>query len=230
MRPSGCGLRRLPRYRLGRPHCVRLHSACRIRRLPQFARASGRGRLGRLGALLVAFGTERRWPRLVWLLRFYASRFAKNLRRGTLSRCRDRLVGPGPVFAGGLGFGKSRGLRLGRRLLLRTPAIADDGQKIGRNLVRGARPRGVMLAQQVHELRRAHAVCEPLGRAVARRTVRGENRRAGFAAFEILGSRWIQREREQHDNGEQTAPNCKQDFPPAWARRGNSVRARRHPP
>src|SRR5260370_134026 len=101
---------------------------------------------------------------------------------------RGGFLSAGVALAGLLARGtRRRGLRLGQGLFLGATAVADHGEKISRDLVRGFGAGRIVLAQEIHQVRATHPVGKALGAAMAGRAIGRENRRAGFASLQILG-------------------------------------------
>jgi hypothetical protein len=71
-----------------------------------------------------------------------------------------------------------------------------------------------MLAQKIHQHAGAHAIGKALSAAVTPRAIRRENRRAGFAALQILGSRGGGQKDEKPKSNQKRAANCGQGIPP----------------
>ena len=140
------------------------------------------------------------------------------------SRIRRFLTGR-PALAGLLARGSRGGrARLRQRLFLGPATIADNGQEVASNLVRGTGTRRVMLAQKIHQRAGAHAIGEALGVAVTPRAIRRENRWAGFAALQILGSRGGGQKDEKPKSNQKRAADCGQGIPPEGSLCGSATR------
>jgi hypothetical protein len=150
--------------------------------------------------------------------RFIAPDFAGRARSG--SSIRGGFLAAGAALAGLIARGTPRrGLRLGQWLFLGATAVADHGEKISRDLVRGFGAGRIVLAQEIHQVRATHPVGKALGAAMAGRAIGRENRRAGFASLQIFGSRRGRPPGEKSENNQQTAANCGQSMPPRGSRR-----------
>jgi hypothetical protein len=150
---------------------------------------------------------------LSWLYRralnVFPAEFPFDISRRSLNRRGPDFLRPSMPF---LGVTRVRccGLRFDQRPFLGAPASANHGEQIARDLVRGSRPGGVVLPEQVHELRGAHSIGEPLRAVMARRAISRENRLSGFASFQVFGSHLGCGECSKPHSDKQTAPNCEQ--------------------